>query len=166
MSELRFNELRGEQVVYAAHRQDRTYKPAAEECPFCPTRPGGPATEIPAETFEIAVFENRFPLFSGSQGAAEVVVYTPEYEGSFGTLSAQRAEDVVWVWRERYRELGARPDVEYVLIFENRGEVVGTTLHHPHGQVYGYPFVPPVAEAERRADERRGSCTRCSLAAG
>ena len=164
MSELRFNELRGEQVVYAEHRQERTYRPDAADCPLCPTRPGGPRTEIPVESFEIAVFENRFPVFSEPQGAAEVVVYTPEHEGSFGTLPAHRAEDVVWVWRERYRELGARADVAYVLIFENRGEATGTTLHHPHGQVYGYPFVPPVPEAERRADERRGACVPCAMA--
>jgi UDPglucose--hexose-1-phosphate uridylyltransferase len=165
VSELRFNELRGEHVVYAAHRQERTYRPDAAECPLCPTRPGGPETEIPVETFEVAVFENRFPVFSQAQGAAEVVVYTPDHEGAFGTLAPERAEDVVWVWRERYRELGARADVEYVLIFENRGEAVGTTLHHPHGQIYGYPFVPPVPAAERRADERRGSCAPCAIAA-
>ena len=70
----------------------------------------------------------------------------------------------MWAWRDRYAELGARPDVQYVLIFENRGELVGTTIHHPHGQIYGYPFVPPVPVAERRADERRGGCTPCAMA--
>jgi UDPglucose--hexose-1-phosphate uridylyltransferase len=164
VSERRFNELRGEEVVYAVHRQDRTYLPDAADCPLCPTRPGGPRTEIPVESFEVAVFENRFPAFSPPEGAAEVVVYTPEHEGSFGHLPAERAEAVMWAWRDRYAELGARPDVQYVLIFENRGELVGTTLHHPHGQIYGYPFVPPVPAAERRADERRGGCTPCAMA--
>jgi UDPglucose--hexose-1-phosphate uridylyltransferase len=161
--ELRFNELRGEEVMYAVHRQDRTYRPDAADCPLCPTRPGGPRTEIPVETFEVAVFENRFPVFEPPHGAAEAVVYTPEHEGSFGELSAGRAETVVWVWRERYRELAARPDVDYVMPFENRGEVVGTTLHHPHGQIYGYPFVPPVPAAERQADARLGACAVCEL---
>ena len=158
MSELRFNELRGEEVVYAEQRQDRTLHPPPEACPLCPN-----SNEIPRESFEIAVFENRFPAFSHPDGASEVVVYTDRHEGSFGELPAERAEALMWVWRDRYGDLGARSDVEYVLIFENRGTQVGATLHHPHGQIYGYPFVPPVAAAERRADLRRGGCTPCSL---
>jgi UDPglucose--hexose-1-phosphate uridylyltransferase len=158
VSELRFNELRGEEVVYATHRQERMVHPPPEECPLCPGSP-----ELPVESFEVAVFENRFPAFSHPQGASEVVVYTDRHEGSFGELPAGRAEALMWVWRERYRELGARSDVEYVLIFENRGDEVGATLHHPHGQIYGYPYVPPVPAAERRADLRRGGCTPCAL---
>jgi UDPglucose--hexose-1-phosphate uridylyltransferase len=158
VSELRFNELRGEEVVYAVDRQDRTLHPPEEQCPLCPG-----SNEIPRESFEIAVFENRFPPFSYPNGASEVVVYTDRHEGSFGELPAERAEALAWVWRDRYRELGARSDVEYVLIFENRGAQVGATLHHPHGQIYGYPFVPPVPAAERRADLRRGGCTPCGL---
>jgi UDPglucose--hexose-1-phosphate uridylyltransferase len=67
------------------------------------------------------------------------------------------------VWRNRYEELGAREDVDYVLIFENRGVEVGVTLHHPHGQIYGYPFLPPVPSLEQAADERMGGCAVCSL---
>jgi UDPglucose--hexose-1-phosphate uridylyltransferase len=156
MSEVRFDELRGEEVVYAAHRQDRTLRPDPEECPLCPG-----SSEIPVEAFEIAVLENRFPAFD----ASEVVVYTDSHEGSFGTLAARRAEALMWVWRDRYEELGARPDVDYVLVFENRGAMVGATLDHPHGQIHGYPFLPPVPAAERAADERTGGCTPCALVA-
>jgi UDPglucose--hexose-1-phosphate uridylyltransferase len=163
LSELRFNELRGEQVVYAIHRQDRTFLPQRESCPLCPTRPGGPPTEVPFPAFEIAVFENRFPAFEAPHGAAEVVVYTDDHDASFGSLPAQRAEDLMWVWRHRYLELGARPDVAYVFIFENRGVEVGVTLHHPHGQVYAFPFLPPVPALEIAADERLGSCALCAL---
>ena len=163
MSELRFDELRGEQVVYAIHRQDRTFLPSREDCPLDPTRPGGPQTEIPVPAFEIAVFDNRFPAFEAPLGAAEVVVYTDSHDGSFATLAPERAEALMWVWRHRYQELGAREDVEYVMIFENRGVEVGVTLHHPHGQIYGYPFVPPIAERERAADERLGECATCAL---
>jgi UDPglucose--hexose-1-phosphate uridylyltransferase len=163
VSELRFNELRGEEVVYAIHRQERTFLPSREHCPLCPTRPGGPQTEIPYPAFEIAVFENRFPAFEAPHGAAEVIVYTDSHEGSLATLSPQRAEDLMWVWRHRYAELGGRDDVRYVLIFENRGVEVGDTLHHPHGQVYGYPFLPPVPEQELRADARLGGCAPCAL---
>jgi UDPglucose--hexose-1-phosphate uridylyltransferase len=165
VSERRFNELRGEQVVYAIDRQERTFLPAREHCPLDPTRPGGPPTEIPFAAFQIAVFDNRFPSFEQPGGAAEVVVYTDRHDGSFATLSPARAEALMWVWRHRYEELGARPDVDYVMIFENRGVEVGVTLHHPHGQIYGYPFLPPVPTLELAADERLGGCAPCALLA-
>ena len=165
MSELRFDALRDEEVVYAIHRQERTFLPSREHCPLCPTRPGKLPTEIPYPAFEIAVFENRFPAFEAPRGAAEVIVYTDEHEGSLGTLSPERVEALMWVWRHRYAELGAREDVRYVMIFENRGVQVGVTLHHPHGQVYAYPFLPPVPEKELRADARAGGCAVCELLA-
>ncbi len=164
-SELRFNELRGEHVVYAIHRQDRTFLPAEDHCPLDPTHPGGPATEIPFPSFEIAVFDNLFPAFQAPHGAAEVVVYTDDHHGSFARLAPERAEALMWVWRHRYSELGARPDVDYVMIFENRGVEVGVTLHHPHGQIYAYPFLPPVPALELEADARLGGCAPCSLLA-
>jgi UDPglucose--hexose-1-phosphate uridylyltransferase len=166
VSELRFDELRAEQVDYAIHRQERTFLPSREHCPLCPTRPGGEPTEIPLPAFEIVVFDNRFPAFEAPLGAAEVVVYTDDHDASFGTLARERAEDLMWVWRQRYVELGAREDVEYVYIFENRGVEVGVTLHHPHGQIYGYPFLPPVPALELAADERLGGCAPCGLLRG
>lgn len=159
---LRWHPLRGEWVAYAAHRQERTFLPPAESCPLCPTRPGGAPTEIPFEDFEVAVFENRFPSFAEgpppplqtpdraapASGACEVVVYTAEHTGSLATLSQERRELLVRVWSDRYQELYAREPVRFVMSFENRGEAVGVTLHHPHGQIYAYPFVPPVLEGE------------------
>jgi UDPglucose--hexose-1-phosphate uridylyltransferase len=71
----------------------------------------------------------------------------------------------MWVWRQRYEELAARADIDYVLIFENRGVEVGTTLHHPHGQIYGFPFLPPVVALELAADARLGGCAACALLA-
>jgi UDPglucose--hexose-1-phosphate uridylyltransferase len=163
VSELRFDELRGEQVVYAIHRQERTFLPSREHCPLDPSRAGGPPTEIPFPSFEIAVFDNRFPAFEAPLGAAEVVVYTDQHDGSFATLAPERAEALMWVWRHRYMELGARDDIDYVMIFENRGVEVGVTLHHPHGQIYGYPFLPPVPALQLAADERLGGCAPCAL---
>jgi UDPglucose--hexose-1-phosphate uridylyltransferase len=165
VTELRFNELRGELVDYAIHRQERTFLPTREHCPLCPTRPGAPPTEIPRAAFEIVVFDNRFPAFERPHGAAEVVVYSDDHDASFATLAPERAEALMWVWRERYAELGAREDVEYVYPFENRGVEVGVTLHHPHGQIYAYPFLPPVAALELAADVRLGGCAPCSLLA-
>jgi UDPglucose--hexose-1-phosphate uridylyltransferase len=163
MSLTRFNELRAEEVVYAVQRQDRTFLPAEDHCPLDPTRPGRPPTEIPFPAFEIAVFDNLFPAFEAPEGAAEVVVYTDEHHGSFAGLPPERAEALMWVWRHRYLALGARPDVRYVLVFENRGVEVGTTLHHPHGQIYGFPFLPPVPKLELAADDRLGGCAPCTL---
>ena len=90
-------------------------------------------------------------------------MYTDRHDDSFGTLEPERAEALMWVWRQRYEELGARADVEYVMIFENRGVEVGVTLHHPHGQIYGYPFLPPVPRLELAADARLGGCAPCAL---
>ncbi|MGH2855017.1 MAG: galactose-1-phosphate uridylyltransferase [Solirubrobacteraceae bacterium] len=159
----RFDELRAERVDYAIHRQDRTFLPTRERCPLCPTRGGAAATEVPLPAFQIAVLDNRFPAFEAPHGAAEVVIYTDDHDACLGTLPPQRAEDLVWVWRHRYLELGAREDIDYVLIFENRGVEVGVTLHHPHGQIYGYPFLPPVPALELAADERLGGCAPCAL---
>jgi len=166
MSELRFDELRGEEVVYAIHRQERTFLPARDHCPLDPVRPGREPGEIPFPSFEIAVFDNRFPAFEAPLGAAEVVVYTDSHDGSLATLTPERAEALMWVFRHRYSELGAREDIDYVFIFENRGVEVGVTLHHPHGQIYGYPFLPPVPALELAADGRMGGCAPCLLMEG
>jgi UDPglucose--hexose-1-phosphate uridylyltransferase len=168
VSDQRFNELRGEEVVYAIHRQGRTFLPSEDHCPLCPTpadrlAEGAIGTEIPLPAFEIAVFDNLYPTFRAPHGASEVIVYTDSHHGSLGTLAPERAEALMWVWRHRYQELGARDDVRYVLIFENRGVEVGATLHHPHGQIYGYPFLPPVPKLELAADTRLGGCAPCAL---
>lgn len=184
MSELRWNPMLGEWVAVATHRQDRTYFPPDEACPLCPTRPGGPQTEIPLEDFEIAVFENRFPSLSPeppepalaatplvpvrpSYGACEVVVYTAEHDATLGDLSLERIDQLVRVWTERTAELSARPGIRAVLVFENRGREIGVTLTHPHGQIYAYPFVPPMLEREGVAMEsyvrREGRCMLCAL---
>lgn len=158
--------LRREWVLVAAARQDRTFLPEADACPLCPSRPGR-STEIPASRFQLAVFENRFPAMR--PGACEVVVYTDRHEGSLASLDESATRYLVDVWADRYRELGSRPEIDYVFIFENRGEAAGVTLHHPHGQIYGYSFIPPVAKTELdagRAYVRAGKgCLHCSLVA-
>jgi len=159
--ELRFHPLRQEWNIYAAHRQNRTFKPAASADPLAPTMPGGPATEIPFETFELAIFENKFsglhPLavkpieLSGIEsepaaGACEVVVYTPEVHGSLHTIGQDRRCLLISAWIDRYEKLFSK-GCHYVLPFENRGEEVGATLHHPHGQIYGFGKIPLVQQA-------------------
>jgi len=149
-------------VLVAAARQARTFLPEREDCPLCPSREGH-STEIPASRFDAAVFENRFPSMvpaRPSGGTCEVVVYTDAHEGSFATLPSERLALLAEVWSDRYRELASRPSIRYVYIFENRGEQVGVTLTHPHGQIYAFPFVPPVAASELR---RGRGCLQCQL---
>jgi UDPglucose--hexose-1-phosphate uridylyltransferase len=161
----RWNPLRREWVLVAASRQGRTFLPERADCPLCPSRPGH-SSEIPAAQFQAAVFENRFPAMVPARpagGSCEVVVYTDEHEGSFATLPADRLALLAEVWADRYRDLSSRRGIRYVFIFENRGEQVGVTLHHPHGQIYAYPFIPPVAALELR--RQTPGCLQCRLIA-
>ncbi|EHK88426.1 galactose-1-phosphate uridylyltransferase, family 1 [Saccharomonospora azurea SZMC 14600] len=145
VSEIRRDPLTGEQVVIAAHRQSRTYKPAADLCPLCPSSPGRP-TEVPETDYDVVVFDNRFPSFSGEAGHADVVCFTSDHDSSFRELSPRRVCTVLKALADRTTELSARDGVALVFPFENRGEEIGVTLHHPHGQIYAYPFVPPRTE--------------------
>ena len=167
MSELRWHPLLEEWVTVAPWRQDRTYHPPAEHCPLCPTRPGQAETEIPEPDYHIAVFENRFPAYSNEQGRCEVVCYTPDHDSSLGEQDEDHIRDLIEVWRDRTVELSRVPAVKYVYVFENRGEVIGVTLSHPHGQIYGYPFVPPIVQRELRSERRHmrrtGRCLYCDI---
>ena len=161
----RWHPFRHEWVSYASHRQARTFKPPAEYCPLCPTLPGGFAGEIPFADFEVAVFENRFPAFDAkastapslpveamaARGTCEVLVFTPAHQGDLAGLSQARRELLVHAWADRYVDLLDQEHVQCVLPFENKGEEVGVTLHHPHGQIYAFPWVPPVQQAAAAA---------------
>jgi UDPglucose--hexose-1-phosphate uridylyltransferase len=140
--ELRWDALLGEWVAFAEHRQGRTFLPSAGDCPLCPSRPGHP-TEIPAASYDVVVFENRFPALPTGSGRCEVLCFTQDHEASFATLSPRRVATVLAAWADRTAALGGADRIEHVYCFENRGEEVGVTLHHPHGQVYALPFVPP-----------------------
>jgi UDPglucose--hexose-1-phosphate uridylyltransferase len=186
VSELRWNPLLGEWVATATHRQGRTFLPPADFCPLCPTKEGGFPTEVPASDYDIVVFENRFPSLRRqpetpavessdlypvrpSQGVCEVVLYSPRHSSTLAQEPVAQIDKLVRVWTDRFRELGELEFVEYVFIFENKGEAIGVTLHHPHGQIYAYPFVPPhVArelEQSKAHKERTGHCLLCDVVA-
>ena len=186
MTERRYDPVTGEWRMFAGHRQDRTFLPPDEFCPLCPTREGHPPTEIPLPAFEVAVFENRFPSLvrnppapavagSGlspvlpSHGANEVVVYSDDHHLSLGDMDVDRVAKVVEVWADRYAALGSRDEVAYVFIFENKGVAVGVTLHHPHGQIYAYPDIPPRVRQELDAATahiaQHGTCVYCDVVA-
>ncbi len=177
-SELRYDPLTDEWVVVAAHRQSRTFLPPADECPLCPSTPQR-ATEIPSEDYDVVVFENRFPAFGAPTagkhppltalhptrpgvGRCEVVCFTADHNSSFGQLTPQRVRTVIDVLADRTAALSTMTGVEQVFCFENRGDEIGVTLRHPHGQIYAYPFLTPrtsgmLAAARRHAKAHGGN---------
>ncbi|WP_030189834.1 galactose-1-phosphate uridylyltransferase [Streptomyces violaceorubidus] len=141
-SEVRRDPLLGDSVAVASHRQGRTYHPPADQCPLCPSA-GERLSEIPDSSYDVVVFENRFPSLAGDSGRCEVVCFTSDHEASFADLSEEQARLVLDAWTDRTSELSHLPSVEQVFCFENRGAEIGVTLGHPHGQIYAYPFTTP-----------------------
>jgi UDPglucose--hexose-1-phosphate uridylyltransferase len=180
VSQLRYDPLVDEWVSVAAHRQSRTFLPPADECPLCPST-GERLTEIPDPDYDVVVFENRFPAYSQRTGSSvepdlpppylvrpapgrcEVVCYTSDHEGSFADLSPRRARTVLDVLADRTAAISLLDGVEEVFCFENRGVEVGVTLHHPHGQIYGYPFIAPRTRSMTAAAARHAEVTGRNL---
>jgi UDPglucose--hexose-1-phosphate uridylyltransferase len=140
------------------------------------------STEVPAEDYDIVVFENKFPSlkeelpritgtgskffkYGKAQGICEVVLFTSDHDGIMSEKPLSRYVKLVKVWRDRYQELGDKDFIDYVFIFENKGEEVGVTLHHPHGQIYAFPFIPPIIEQELDSSKeylkKEGKCLFC-----
>ncbi|AIA04075.1 galactose-1-phosphate uridylyltransferase [Streptomyces noursei] len=144
-AEIRTDALLGDAVAVASHRQGRPYHPAVDACPLCPSA-AGRHTEIPADGYDVVVFENRFPSLAGEHGRCEVVCFTPDHDASFADLTEEQAALVLDAWTDRTAALSQLPGVAQVFCFENRGAEIGVTLGHPHGQIYAYPFVTPRTE--------------------
>jgi UDPglucose--hexose-1-phosphate uridylyltransferase len=176
----RWHPLRGEWVAYAAHRQARTFLPSKDTNPLRPSEDPSCPTELPAGVYDVAVFDNLFPTLSSAAHAAprldvptmpamgkcEVVVFTQDPTASLATLPLDHLELLLEVWAER-TELGRRAgDIRYVLPFENRGVEMGVTLHHPHGQIYSYPFVPPIPRRMNDEEARHYGSTGTVLLEG
>ncbi len=132
-SDTRIDPYLGTVVHVVGTRQARPNLPSTG-CPFCP---GG--IEAP-EPYDVHWFANRWPAMQGDR--CEVVLYTPEHDATFASLGVDGARKVIDLWAARSVALAARDDVDYVLVFENRGAEVGATIAHPHGQVYAYDHVP------------------------
>jgi UDPglucose--hexose-1-phosphate uridylyltransferase len=173
--QLRYDALVGDWVAVAGHRLNRTFLPPKDECPLCPTGTGSVPSEVPETSYDVVVFENRFPSFAQSApdvpseidgnplwpqrpavGRCEVVCFTSDHNAAFGSLPVSRVRTVIEAWADRTAALSALPGVEQVFPFENRGQEIGVTLQHPHGQIYGYPFVTPrTAQLLTRAASHR-----------
>jgi len=164
--ELRLDVLTGDWIPMASHRMNRTFLPPKDANPLAPAKPGAAYSdgEIPAEDYDVVVFENRFPslmtvpgasdepwhadgegLFEArpATGRCEVICFSPDPDASLKDVSPQRMRTIIEAWADRTSGLGALPEVEQVYVFENRGKEIGVTLHHPHGQIYAFSYVTP-----------------------
>ncbi len=169
IGELRLDPLVNEWVVMAAHRQGRIFLPPKELCPLCPTS-GELLTEIPESDFEVVVFDNRSPSLrppvgdwvlpqevgpdtdlGSAAGKCEVICFTADHGKAFKDLSTTRVRTLLEAWRDRTAELSRLAFIEHIAPFENRGEEIGVTLVHPHGQIYAYSYIPPKVEKMLKA---------------
>jgi UDPglucose--hexose-1-phosphate uridylyltransferase len=164
VAEMRLDSLTGDWISVAAARHNRAFLPPAHLCPLCPTSEAN-LSEIP-DVFDVAVFENKSPSFGpdlaavddegyavvknlelgstrASIGRCEVVVFSSAHLGSLADQTVPRVRTIIDAWADRTAELSALPGIRQVFPFENRGEDIGVTLHHPHGQIYSYPYVTP-----------------------
>jgi len=177
MTELRWNPTVREWVSTASHRQGRPQMPK-DWCPFCPG-----SGRVP-DHYDVHIYPNDFAAFSipapepaikgddfykvrPCHGKCDVVLYHPDHHTSLPQLSVDHIVKLVRLWRKRFLELKALPGIRYVLIFENKGAVIGVTMPHPHGQIYAFPLIPPRLEKElsaARAHKRtHGRCLYCDI---
>jgi UDPglucose--hexose-1-phosphate uridylyltransferase len=176
MSELRWHALLEQWVVVASHRQDRPQMPA-NWCPFCPG-----SGRVP-DDYDVLIYPNDFPAFdqsgepfdpepelmktTGARGACDVILYSPKHTLPPSQLTPEQWRKVVDLWKRRVSELAELPDVVYVMPFENTGEAIGVTMPHPHGQIYAFPFYPPMVgtqlQSARTHFEESGKCLYCEL---
>ncbi len=177
MAELRWHPLIEDWVMIASHRQNRPQMPK-DWCPFCPG-----SGKVP-DHFDVYEYDNDFPALSQNPpepddvandffkvkpayGKCEVILYSPEHTVTLPELSVPHISKLVDLWIERFNAISADKNIKYVFIFENRGEVVGVTMPHPHGQIYGYSIIPKKIELElansKKYHEKNGKCIFCDM---
>ncbi len=183
---MRRDVLTGDWISVAAARQNRAFLPPAHLDPLAPQTPSNPSEipslydvavfENKSPSFGPALATAHGDAPAGidapqdladldapglgrtrtSVGRCEVVCFSPEHSGSFGTQTPTRARTVIEAWADRTAALSALPGVEQVFPFENRGEAIGVTLPHPHGQIYAYPYITPRTTALLASIDREG----------
>jgi UDPglucose--hexose-1-phosphate uridylyltransferase len=158
MAELRWNPLLNTWTMVAGNRQHRPHLPQGN-CPFC-----AGSGKVPDEN-EMLVYANDFPALTqtpaqtaapansffqhaAAHGSCDVVLYSHEHNKYLFQFSAKQIEKLVTIWKARTETLAADKDIKYVFPFESRGEEVGVTIHHPHGQIYAYSWLPAKLETE------------------
>lgn len=176
--ELRWNPLTAEWVMVSAKRRERPIL-AESGCPFCPGSP-----EVPNENWDVLVLENKYPTLTEqpptpdiaavppyrvrtSYGACLVVVFSPSHSLHLSRMPTSHVEKIVETWTGLLERFSEDPGIKFVLIFENRGKEIGVTIEHPHGQVYAFPFIPPIIRSEMKVSRkyflREKRCLFCKV---
>ena len=192
----RFNPLKREWVLVSPNRTQRPWQGQMEKpvvaaaltydpnCYLCPgnVRAGGARTDKYTSTY---VFENDYaalkpdaPLFSsdedskgilvaeGESGICRVICFSPRHDLTLAKMSVPEIRKVVDVWDEQFKELGSRDDISYVQVFENRGEMMGASNPHPHGQIWASRSIPNEVVSELAGQktylEEHGCCLLCT----
>ncbi len=177
MAELRWHPLIKDWVMVVSQRQNRPQMPK-DWCPFCK------GSEKVPDDYIVLKYDNDFPALSlnppveddvetelyktaPSYGKCEVILYSSDHHTTLPQLDDLHLNELVKLWKERFTEISSFEKIKYVFIFENRGEAVGVTMPHPHGQIYGYPFIPKKLELELDACkehmENTGRCLICDM---
>lgn len=180
MAELRWNPMIDDWTMIASHRQNRPQMPK-DFCPFCPKY-----GKVPE--YEVYAYDNDFPALSQnppamdypvteagkalykiapSYGKCEVILYSPDHYGSLCELSREHIVKLVNLWIERFNAMAADEKIKYIYPFENRGDKCGTTMPHPHGQMYGFSVIPKKTElllhSSKKFMEENGKCLFCAM---
>lgn len=177
MAELRWHPLIKDWVMVVSQRQNRPQMPK-DWCPFCK------GSEKVPDDYIVLKYDNDFPALSlnppveddvetelyktsPSYGKCEVILYSSDHHTTLPQLDDLHLNELVKLWKERFTEISSFEKIKYVFIFENKGEAVGVTMPHPHGQIYGYPFIPKKLELELDACkehmENTGRCLICDM---
>lgn len=177
MAELRWNPLLQTWTMVASNRQDRPQLPK-DWCPFCPG-----SGKVPNQ-YDVHTYDNDFPALTitpdepefpqgglyqvaPNYGKCEVILYSPNHHSTLPSLSVDHIYKLLSLLAERYQALAEDPKVKYIFQFENRGEEVGVTMPHPHGQIYAYSFLPQKIQVEldscRKHYSDQGRCLICDM---
>lgn len=178
MAEFRFDPLTNSWVIIASSRQNRPTMPK-DWCAFCPG-----SGRVPNDGYLVMRYPNDFPAMQleplptddvateffkaePTYGSCEVILYSDKHDGSVATLDDEHIKALSKLWREIFTEYAAEEKIKYVYIFENKGEEVGVTMPHPHGQVYGYGFMPQKIAIElenaKKYKEEKNACLFCDM---
>jgi UDPglucose--hexose-1-phosphate uridylyltransferase len=171
---LRWDPLLEEWIIVSGTRANRPMLPK-KYCPFCPG-----SREVPNSEWTVLSLPNRFPALNpnaaypiiksegiyrtrASKGVCEIILYTPKHDTTLAELSIANIKSVINLWSQRYKELSHKNYIKHIFIFENKGREIGVTLDHPHGQIYGFPFIPPLIQKELKNSRKFWKKTNCCL---
>ena len=180
MAELRWNPMIDDWTMIASHRQNRPQMPK-DFCPFCPKYGKVPDYDVyaydndfpalsqtpPAMEFPVTEAGKKLYKVAPSYGKCEVILYSPDHTGSLCLLPREHIVKLVNLWIDRFNAMSADKNIKYVFPFENRGDKCGTTMPHPHGQMYGFSVMPKKIELELNAAKKfkdeNGMCLFCAM---